>query len=117
MKPINPVSEKRRVTKDPSTRRPVTDKLYNAFYDAPFNIGEPVPLSFIVNTFEEVALIKGENSQRLSKEALSNMFRSILLLNPAELHMAYYFSIMKIAPDYEKDNMLGILLMKSRECE
>lgn len=108
LKPINPVASANSYKKkDSAKKRPVTDKLYNAFYDAPFEIGESVPLSFLVNTYETVSQIKGESSQKQIKDALANMFRSILLLNPAELHLAYYFSIAKFAPDFEKDNMLG----------
>jgi len=48
------------------------------------------------------------------------MFRSIILLNPSQLIYSYYFCILKIAPDYEV-NELGIgkeILLKaiSKSC-
>jgi len=94
--------------KDLSKLKKVTDPDYNAYHDAPFHPGEDVPFSFLTDTFEEVSKIKGEHSKEKIVQIISNMYRSILILKPDQLILAYYFCILKIAPDYEPQNMLGI---------
>ena len=47
------------------------------------------------------------------KDLLSKLFRSILLKTPSQLIPAYYFCILKLAPDYENLQMgvgVGILV-------
>jgi DNA ligase 1 len=46
---------------------------------------------------------------------MSKFFRSVIILNPKQLIFSYYFCILKIAPDYE-GNDLGVgkeILMKA----
>lgn len=93
--------------KDLSKLRKITEPDYNAYHDAPFHLGEDVPFSFLTDTFEEVSKIKGEHSKEKIVQIISNMYRSILILKPDQLILAYYFCILKIAPDYEPQNMLG----------
>ena len=93
--------------KDTSNLKTIYDKNYNAYYDAPFFEGQNVPFSFLTYCYEYISSVKGENSKEHIKEVLSNMFRSILLLKSDELTDAYYFSILKIAPDYTENNELG----------
>ena len=95
------------LVKDISNLKTINDKKYNAYYDAPFFEGPNVPFSFLVCCFEYISSVKGENSKDHIKEVLSNMFRSILILKPDELTDAYYFSILKISPDYIENNELG----------
>lgn len=93
--------------KDLSKLKKMTELEYNAYHDAPFWPGQNVPFSFLVEAFEEISLIKGENSKEKMTEILCNMFRTIHLLNPDQLSHAYYFCVLKIAPDYEIENDLG----------
>jgi len=94
--------------KDLSKLRKLTDLEYNAYHDAPFWPGENVPFSFLSACFEEVSVIKGENSKDKITEIIGNMFRSILLLTPTQLPLAYYFCTLKVAPDYEEQSELGL---------
>lgn len=102
-----PTATSPKAPKDISKLKRINDPEYNAYHDAPFWPGENVPFSFLTECFDEVSLIKGENSKDKIAEIIANMFRSILLLNPDQLPLAYYFCILKIAPDYETLNELG----------
>jgi len=93
--------------KDLSKIKKLIDPEYNAYHDAPFWPGENVPFSFLSTCFEEVSVIKGENSKDKITEIIGNMFRSIRLLNPSQLPLAYYFCTLKTAPDYEEQSELG----------
>ncbi len=91
-------------------RRRIDDSKYDPVRDAPFCRGEPVPFSYLVDVFELIATIKGKDSKLTAIDILARMFRTILVLGmPAhrELLSAYYFCILKIAPDYEQ-NDLGV---------
>ena len=85
---------------DATNLKPITHKGYNPLKDAIFNKGDPVPFSFLANGFEEVSKCKGENSKDAQKNILSNIFKTIILLRPDQLIMAYYLCILKTAPDY-----------------
>lgn len=111
------------ISQEPNTNRPpkdlsklkkINDPEYNAYHDAPFWPGENVPFCFLTECFDEVSLIKGENSKDKIIEIIGNMFRSILLLTPDQLPLAYYFCILKVAPDYETFNELGKLISNSK---
>ena len=93
--------------KDLSQLKKLNHLEYNAYTDAPFWPLENVPFSFLVDCFEEVSTIKGENSKDKMTEIIANMLRSILILNPDQLALAYYFCILKISADYEANNELG----------
>ena len=95
--------------KDLTKLKKMTELEYNAYHDAPFWPGQNIPFSFMVEAFEEISLIKGENSKEKMTEIICNMFRTILYTNPDQLPLAYYFCVLKIAPDYEIENDLGLL--------
>ena len=79
---------------------PLSSEFYHPVYDSPFKHNQPVPFSFLVQTFEEVAQAKGQNSKQLQKQALANFFRSVIVLRPDHLVKCFYLCIGKLCPDY-----------------
>ena len=69
--------------------------------DAPFYKGQAVPFSFLTRALTEIEACKGQKSKDAIKEIIANVFRSALLLSPAELPDLFYFFCIKLAPDYE----------------
>ncbi len=86
------------------------DRLYHPVEDAPFYPGEKVPFSFMVQSLAEIEKCKGENSKDAIKEIMANVFRSISLLHPQELSSAFYFYVLKLAPEYMSKETGGLRL-------
>jgi DNA ligase 1 len=106
--PSSTTSEKK-VRIDPVTYKEVSrtpgDKLYDIIADAPFGQSQEVPFSFLVSGLQEIEKCKGENSKEAMKEIISNMLRSICLLNYSLLSDAFYFFICKLDSDYKCVNI------------
>ena len=108
-KKVNPKSvEEKKKGAVPAIPRPqkiaihkFSDRMYHPVNDAPFYYGENVPFSFLVQSLQEIEKCKGENSKDMIKEIVSNVFRSISLLHSSELASAFYFYIVKLAPEYK----------------
>jgi len=79
----------------------LNDKLFHPIEDAPFDLNEPVPFSFIAQSLAEIEKCKGEKSKDAIKEIISNVLRSVSLLRGEELASVMYFYILKLAPDYK----------------
>lgn len=57
--------------------------------------------------YEKVGNYKGENSKNFQKNALCGLFKSLARSNADDLIRAYLLSVIKLGPDYEKQE-LGI---------
>eukprot|EP00826_Nyctotherus_ovalis_P059787 TRINITY_DN8346_c0_g1_i1.p2 TRINITY_DN8346_c0_g1~~TRINITY_DN8346_c0_g1_i1.p2 ORF type:complete len:222 (+),score=71.01 TRINITY_DN8346_c0_g1_i1:170-835(+) len=79
----------------------VVDKQFHPIEDAPFDLNEPVPFSFIAASLADIEKCKGGKSKDAIKEIISNVLRSVSLLHPEELASVFYFYIVKLAPDYK----------------
>ena len=60
-----------------------------------------MPFSFLARALGEIEECKGQNSKDTIKEIMANVFRSTMLLSPAELPSLFYFFCVKLASDYE----------------
>jgi len=77
---------------------------------AEFPTGKPIGFALFSNALELIEELKGsgKGSRKGSIVVLSNMFRTLLYLNPKDLIPAVYILTNKVAPDYELDSELGI---------
>ncbi|KAL4498447.1 hypothetical protein ABPG72_013253 [Tetrahymena utriculariae] len=94
--------------KKPSNNlRKLLDKQFDPVEDAPFYKDQDVLFGYLCDGFERVNEQEGKNSKALQIEIMSKIFKSIILLKPEQVYAAYMFCILKIAPDYES-NELGV---------
>ncbi|EAS02727.1 DNA ligase I, ATP-dependent protein (macronuclear) [Tetrahymena thermophila SB210] len=87
--------------------RKLLDKHFDPIEDAPFYKDQEVLFGYLCDGFERVNEQEGKNSKAIQIEIMSKIFKSIILLNPDQVYEAYMFCILKIAPDYES-NELGV---------
>ena len=59
-----------------------------------------MPFWLIANSLDEIESISGKNSQTQVKEILANIFRTAIVMNPAELPNLFFFMIVKLGPEY-----------------
>uniref|UniRef100_A0A8D0LAJ0 DNA ligase n=1 Tax=Sphenodon punctatus TaxID=8508 RepID=A0A8D0LAJ0_SPHPU len=82
---------------DPTEYNPAKSK-YHPVYDACWGPGERVPYLAVARTFERIE----EESARLKIiETLSNLFRSVIALSPADLLPCVYLCLNRLGPAYE----------------
>ena len=85
---------------------------YDPIKDAPFNLSQSIPFSFVTQALIELENQSGPGSKELKKDILSNLFRSILLLSPHELSELFYFFCVRLSPEYEGiETNIGIELI------
>ncbi|EGR33971.1 hypothetical protein IMG5_028790 [Ichthyophthirius multifiliis] len=99
--------ESQKTKKNCENLRSLTDPRFDCLHDAPFLENEQIPFKFLCDAFEIMQECKGQNSKQQMIQVISKVFRTILLLNPSQIYQAYMFCILKVAPDYEQ-NELGI---------
>lgn len=81
--------------------KPLNDYSFCPVKDSPQWEGQPMPFQFIVSALQLIEKTEGKGSQTILVEIISNVFRSALVMNPAEIGNLYYFFIVKLAPDYD----------------
>jgi DNA ligase-1 len=80
--------------------RSLSSERFDIILDARFKVQEPVPFKCLTGAFEEVESSKGKNSKNIQKEIMSNLFRSIIVLNPAHLVKCFYLCIGRLCPEH-----------------
>lgn len=66
---------------------------------------ENVLFSTLTKMYEKVGNYKGENSKNFQKTALCGLFKAFCKSNVEDLIRAYLMSVIKLGPDYEKQEL------------
>lgn len=86
----------------------LSEKINNeAQFETTGQIPQKLPFGILTKVYEKVGNTRGENSKNIQKGLLANMFKELIRESTEDLVRGYWLSIMKIAPDYER-NELGI---------
>merc|ERR1719316_864204 len=73
-----------------------------------FTAGKPIGFALLSGALQIIEASKGQGSRKAKTLVLTNVFRTVLHFNPADLVPAIYIITNKVAPDYELDSELGI---------
>jgi len=86
--------------KDDAKLKKISDENYCPEKDAPYEKGQHMPFSLIVEALNGLEATQGKGSELVKKEIIANVFRTCIINNPEELLQAFYFFLVKLGPDF-----------------